>query len=265
MNEDRRSSRPGSISPRRGQADRDDWRGRDDDRPARRVKPRAPRPDLPVGVEPTLPGNVRRELKQHVRGRELADEVGLCLMLAGDAIDDDAPDDALPYLAWAKEVAPRAPAIREGLAVAHYLKGAYKVALTELRAYRRLSGANDQDHLLADCLRATGAGPTEVGQVVQAMVDSDAPADRRLEALLVWAGAVADAGDLAAGQAVLRRADRALVDAAGDPARDRLTYVAGDLAERAGDVPAARRAFQRLVERSDDPYDAAERLALLRG
>ena len=229
----------------------------------RRSRPRAPRPDLPVGVRPTLPADVRRELKQHVRGKELADEVGLCLMLAGDAIDADEPDEALPYVAWAKEVAPRAPAIREALAVAHYLRGDYRAALNELRAYRRLSGTNDQDHLLADCMRAAGHTPTEVGQVAQAMLDSDAPADRRLEALLVWAGAVADAGDLAAGRAVLRRADRALVDAAGDDARDRLTYVAGDLAERAGDTDGARRAFQRLVERAEDPYDAADRLAAL--
>ena len=234
-----------------------------DERPARRARLRAAKPDLPVGVEPTLPGNVRRELKQHVRGRELADEVGLCLMLAGDAIDADAPEDALPYVAWAKEVAPRAPAIREALAVAHYLQGDFKAALNELRAYRRLSGANDQDHVLADCLRAMGHSATEVGEVAQAMVASDAPADRRLEALLVWAGAVADAGDVAAGQAVLRRADRDLVADAGEAARDRLTYVAGDLAERAGELDGARRAFSRLVERAEDPYDAADRLARL--
>ena len=262
------------VNEQRGRHDRDrDRRGgadgregrQKDDRPLRRSRPRAPRPDLPVGVKPTLPGAVRRELNQHIRGRELADEVGLALMLGGDAIDDDAPDDALPYFAWAKEVAPRAPAIREGLAVAHYLREDFKAALNELRAYRRLSGSADQDHLLADCMRALGHSATEVGEVARAMLESDAPADRRLEALLVWAGAVADAGDLAAGQAVLRRADRDLVDAAGDDARDRLTYVAGDLAERAGDTAAARRAFQRLVDRAEDPYDAAERLARLPG
>jgi hypothetical protein len=232
-----------------------------DERPMRRVRQRAPRPELPEGVRPQLPGAVRRELKQHVRGRELADEVGLAIMLAGDAIDADDPEGALPYLEWAKEVAPRAPAIREALGVAQYLRGEYKVALNELRAYRRLSGANDQDHLVADCMRANGHDATEVAAVVQAMVDSDAPADRRLEALLVWAGAVADGGDLAAGRAVLRRADRSLVDAAGPAAMDRLTYVAGDLAERDGDVAAARRAFERLLERAEDPYDAGERLA----
>lgn len=226
----------------------------------RRATPRAERPALPEGVRPSLPREVRRELAQHIRGRELADEVGLAVMLAGDAIDDDAPDDAVPYLAWAKQVAPRAPSIREGLGVAHYLRGDFKAALNELRAYKRLSGSDDQDHLVADCLRATGASSAEVGALVQAMADGDAPADRRLEALLVWAGAVADAGDVAAGRAVLRRADRALVEAAGSDARDRLTYVAGDLAERAGDLDAARKAFARLVEQAEDPYDAAERL-----
>lgn len=224
---------------------------------------RAPKPDLPEGVTPQLPGNVRRELRQHVRGRELGDEVGLCLMLAGEAIDEDMPAEAVAYLEWAKQVAPRSPAIREALGVARYLSGEFKAALNELRAYRRLSGSPDQDHLVADCLRADGHPPTEVGEVARAMLESEAPADRRLEAILVWAGAVADAGDLAAARAVLRRADRRLVDEAGEEARERLTYVAGDLAERAGDVEAARRAFGRLAELEGDPYEVALRVAAL--
>lgn len=235
----------------------------DDDRPMRRTRPKVDRPNLPEGVKATLPGHVKGELRQHVRGRDLFDEVALAVMLGGELIDADEPEEALGYWRWAKQVAPRSPAIREGLAVAHYLAEDYRAALNELRAYRRLSGSSDQDHLLADCLRATGHSPTEVGEVAQAMVASDAPADRRLEALLVWAGAVADGGDVAAGQAVLRRADRRLVDEAGHDARNRLTFVAGDLAERAGDHAAARRAFTRLAERPDDPYGAVERLEQL--
>lgn len=185
------------------------------------------------------------------------------MQLAGEAIDDDAPEDAVPYLEWAKQVAPRAPVIREALGVARYLSSDFKGALNELRAYRRLSGSADQDHVVADCLRANGHPATEVGEVAQAMLASEAPADRRLEAILVWAGAVADAGDVAAARAVLRRADRHLVESAGEEARERLTYVAGDLAERAGEVDVARRAFERLAAIEDDPYDAAERLAKL--
>lgn len=252
-----------SGSGRRPQDDRRSAPAEPDGRPPRRPGVRAPKPELPVGVEPQLPGNVRRELRQHVRGRELGDEVGLCVQLAGDAIDDDAPDEAVPYLEWAKQVAPRAPVIREALGVARYLSGDFKAALNELRAYRRLSGSPDQDHVVADCLRANGHPATEVGEVAQAMLESDAPADRRLEAILVWAGAVADGGDVAAARAVLRRADRALVDAAGEEARERLTYVAGDLAERAGETDAARRAFASLAALDEDPYDAGQRLAAL--
>lgn len=229
----------------------------------RRARPRAPRPALPDDVTVHLPGNVRRELRQHVRGRELGQEVALAVMLGGDAIDAEDPEAALPYLQWAKEVAPRAPVIREGLAVAHYLAEDYRAALNELRTYRRLSGSKDQDHLLADCLRATGHPTAEVAEVVQGVLDSDVPADRRLEALLVWAGAVADSGDLPAAQAVLRRADRTLVEDAGEEGRERLTYVAGDLAERAGDLAGARRAFERLAAIEGDPYEAGVRLAAL--
>lgn len=256
-----RTGGPSRVSP----SDRRSTPDQPDGRPPRRPGVRAPKPDLPVGVDPQLPGNVRRELRQHVRGRDLGDEVGLCLQLAGDAIDDDAPGDALPYLEWAKQVAPRAPVIREALGVARYLAGDFTSALNELRAYRRLSGSPDQDHVIADCLRASNHPVTEVGEVAQAMLASEAPADRRLEAILVWAGAVADAGDLAAARAVLRRADRTLVDAAGEEARERLTYVAGDLAARAGETDAARRAFERLARLEDDPYDAADRLAHLGG
>lgn len=216
---------------------------------------------MPEGITPDLPGPVKREIRNHVRTRELGEDVALAIFLAGEAIDDDAPAAALPYLEWAKEVAPRAPAIREALAVARYLAEDFKGALNELRSYRRLSAANDQDHLIADCLRALGHPPSEVGDVVLGLLRSTAPADRKVEGVLVWAGAVADGGDLAAARAVLRRAEPSLLSAAGADARDRFTYLTGDLAERDGDAATARRAFESLVGLDDDPYEVGPRLA----
>lgn len=235
-----------------------------DGRPPRPARPRAQRPELPDDVRPDVPRRVHGELRQHVRDRELLDEVAVAMTLATRALEDDAPEDAMPYVVWCKEVAPRSPSVRETLAIALYLSGEYARALSELRAYRRMSGSEDQDHLIADCLRATGRSPAEVGQVVEGMLASDAPADRRLEAVLVWAGAVADGGDLVAARAALRRADRELVAAAGPEARDRLTFVVGELAERAGEHERAIRAFEALAGRDDDPYDVEVRLARLR-
>lgn len=236
-----------------------------DGRPPRPARPRPQRPDLPDDVTADLPRRVHGELRQHVRSSDLLDEVAVAMTVATRALEDGEPEAAIPYVVWCKDAAPRSPSVRETLAIALYLSGEYARALSELRAYRRLSGSQDQDHLIADCLRATGRSPAEVGAVVEDMLASDAPADRRLEAVLVWAGAVADGGDLVAARAALRRADRELVAAAGPEARDRLTFVAGDLAERSGDHDRAVRAFEALAGREDDPYDVEARLARLRG
>lgn len=190
--------------------------------------------------------------------------VAVAMTLAAHAVDDDAPLEAVPYLDWVKQVAPRAPVIRETLAIAYYLAEDYKAALNELRAYRRLSASHDQDHLIADCLRATGRSTAEVAEVVEALLITDAPADRRVEGLLVWASAVADEGDLDAASAVLRRADPQLLAAAGDEAAERLAYVAADLHARAGDLDAAIAGFERLAAIEDDPYEAGPRLVDLR-
>lgn len=235
-----------------------------DGRPPRPARPRPERPELPDDVASDLPRKVHGELRQHVRDRERFDDVAVAMTVATRAIEDDEPVEAVPLLEWCKDAAPRSPVVRETLAIARYLTEDFAGALSEVRAYRRLSASHDQDHLLADCLRATGRSPAEVGEVVEAMLASDAPADRQVEGVLVWANAVADAGDLAAARAALRRADRDLLEAAGPDARDRRTYVVADLAERAGDVDAARRGFEQLAALEDDPYRAASRLAALR-
>lgn len=255
------SSAPRPHRPARGGSGR---RPEAPNRPPQPSRARAPRPDLPEGVAPSVTGDVRRELRQHVRGKDLLDEVLVAVTLATDAIEGGDPTAAVPYLEWAKEVAPRAPVLRETLAIAHYLAEDYAQALGEVRAYRRLSARADQDHLLADCLRATGRPPAEVGEVVRELLASDAPADRRVEGLLVWAGAVADGGDVGAARAVLRHADRSLLEDAGEDARGRHAWLEADLAARAGDRAAAIRGFERLTELEGDPYDAAERLEELR-
>jgi hypothetical protein len=96
--------------------------------------------------------------------------------------------------------------------------------------------ADDQNHLIADCLRALGRGIEQVADAAEPLVtDPQAPEDRRAEAAIVWAAALADAGDLGAGRAVLRRfLER---PRSGDAEHDlRVRYVAADLAERAGTV-----------------------------
>lgn len=236
--------------------------------PDAEVRPTGPtsvaKPVIPDDVDPWLPREVYRAIQLQVRDRDLADEVQQAVAAGSAYLDDGDGAAAEPLFAWAKVQASRIPDIREGLGVALYLQGNYREALNELRTYRRMAAAHDQDHLVADCLRGLGRDTSEVAAQVEQMVAADGvPPDRQLEGLLVWAGAVRDDGDVPAARAVLRRADRDLLRRCDDEARHRFTWVSADLAEQDGDVEAARDGFRELARLPEDPYEVGPRLAEL--
>ncbi len=233
--------------------------------PPRRARSAAapPRPNLPEGEEAQLPRGVIKEIERTLgRGRR-ADDVALALSVGAAAIDEERPDVAIEVLAWAKSEAGRLATIREAYGVALYQAGRFADAASELQAYRRFSGRQDQNHVLADCLRATGREVERVAEVAKALVDDErAPIDRRVEAVIVWAAAVADDGDVGAGRAVLRRFLEG--HQPGDGEHDlRLLYLQGDLAERAGDRREARACFDRIHGVEPGLLDVAERLERL--
>jgi hypothetical protein len=177
--------------------------------------------------------------------------VALALSVGAAAIDADRVDVALEALAWAKHQAARVPPIREAYGVACYLDGDWAKALTELQAYRRMTGRNDQNHLIADSLRGLGRDPAKVAEPVEELLaDTKVRDDLRAEAVIVWAGALADAGDLAAARAVLRRELARVTDAGADHVL-RLVTVAAELAERDGDAAAATALRAGLAEGVD--------------
>ncbi len=247
------------LRPRRPRTVRQD--------PDAEVRPTGPsavaKPIIPDG-DPWLPRGLRRAVRQQVRDPDTADEVLRAIGAGGDLLDEGEGGQAVALFAWAKVQASRIPDIREGLGVAHYQAGNYREALNELRTYRRMGAAHDQDHLIADCLRGLGRDTSEVASEVAGMLAADGvPPERQVEGLLVWAGSVRDDGDVAAARAVLRRADPDLLRRAGDEARDRLTWLAADLAEADGDVDAAREGFRELARRPEDPFEAGPRLSEL--
>ena len=65
--------------------------------------------------------------------------------------------------------------------------------LTELKAYRRISGRVDQNHLIADTLRALGR-PGEAVPLAEEELRGAAPNDAKAEAVIVAASALADQG-----------------------------------------------------------------------
>lgn len=242
---------------------------RRDDAPPRRpsraaAAPRPERPDLPVDDEPNLPKVVRRDIDRTLGPGRRAREVALALSVGSQAIDEGIIDVALEMLAWAKDQAPRVAAIREAYGIARYLAEDYTGALTELQAYARMSGGRDQQHVIADCLRATGRDLERVEAAVAPLLDDPEAAEPlRAEATIVLAGARADAGDVASARAEVD----ALLTAPrrGDEEHHlRARSLAADLALADGDTDTARRHLEVLLA-SDaaEALDAGERLAAL--
>jgi tetratricopeptide (TPR) repeat protein len=221
---------------------------------------------FPEDAEADLPPRVRKEIERLVHDRDRAREVKLSLSLGTAASEDDDHGAARRFLVWAKHLAPRSPVVREALAIALYRAGDLHAALSELQAYRRISGSDDQNHLLADCLRAEGRDPERAVEVGLALAQDPAQdLERRVEAAIVVAAVHLDLGRHARAAAVLAPfLDGA---AAEDVPRDstvRLLWVAADIAEDGGDVARAIASLERLQSLDPSYPDAAERLEALR-
>lgn len=223
---------------------------------AKRPRRGARKPIIPEDV-PRVSKPVWRDIDA-ATAHGLAPEVARAVSGAAELAESD-PERATALLRWAKETAPRSAAVREALGVDAYRRGDYQTAASELGAYRRISGRQDQNHLLADSLRATGRGD-RVRELVEAMGD-DVDEERRLEAHLVHAGTLADAGDVLRAREVLERAG-GQPRAAGTQ-HLRLWYLAADLSLELGDRSHAVELLQAVVTLDPDFLDAAERLVEL--
>jgi hypothetical protein len=223
-----------------------------------------PRPNFPAGETPQLARGVIREIERIVGPGDRAKDIALALSIGSAAIEDDLIDIARSYLAWARFHAPKVPAIREALGVALYLDEAYDQAVTELQAYKRLTGRNDQNHLIADCFRALQKPLDKIVEMARSSFEDEQVApDRKAEAVIVWASALADAGDVASGRAVIRRYfEQAATGRKKEEAHDlRVRVVAAALAEQANDTRDRdeHRARIASIDASYFDDDAAER------
>jgi len=163
----------------------------------------------------------------------------------------------------AKALAPRSPAVREVLGMGLYHLERYREALSELQAYRRMSGRADQNHLIADCLRDAGRPERAVPLAEEALASRSVPLATKAEAVIVAASALADLGKYEQALGLLRRV-RTSDDVAG-PEVLRVWYVTGDILDRSGRREDAARQFRKIVRHDAGAYDAAERLAQLSG
>jgi len=162
----------------------------------------------------------------------------------------------------AKRRAPRASPVREVLGVALYRAGTFDQALSELQAYRRMSGRMDQDHLIADAYRGLGR-PERAVPVAREAVAADLAGPLRAEAAIVGASALADMGRFEEAVALLRT-----VPTRPDMASEhdlRVWYVLADVLLRSGRADEAERMFRLVVRHDPEAFDAAERLAAIEG
>lgn len=170
-------------------------------------------------------------------------------------------DEARRILRPVADAAPTAESVRELLGLTYYRLGRWKLAVTELEAFRDLAGSTEQHPVLADCYRALGRH-AKVEELWDELRRASPSAALIAEGRIVFAGSLADQGRLPDAISVL--------EASKPPARRpqphhlRVTYALADLYERAGDVPRARQLFGIVAAADPELGDVEARLRALR-
>jgi tetratricopeptide (TPR) repeat protein len=221
--------------------------------------PRAlsPRPSGRRRQQPAQPvralNRVARSGKEHQAASRL--ERAVQLLERGDS------RGAVAEAQKAKELAPRSASVREVLGMGLYQQRRWREALSELQAYRRMSGRADQNHLIADAERGLGRPERAVPLAEEALAARGVPIEARAEAVIVAASALADMGRFDQALGLLRRV-RTRDDVA-RPEVIRVWYVIADILERAGRPKEAAEQFRKILRHDPAAYDVAERIAQL--
>jgi len=141
-----------------------------------------------------------------------------------------------------------------------YRLGRWKEAITQLEAFRELSGSTEQHPVLADCHRALGHWD-DVATLWAELGEASPSAELVVEGRLVIAGSHADRGELATAIRILEQNWR--VPKRPQPHHLRRAYALADLYERAGRTPRARELFRWVAEHSPDLADVKARVKAL--
>ncbi len=279
--DDRRSDR------RSGRDDKDAKRGAESETPDGSGKPLPPKPErnLPDGddLRRSADKAVKRSRRRTVRDRKplparpvavLAPEVSLRRMVddqrarrlarrlkeAGKAFESERFDECRKVLVPFVREVPTLAESRELLGLSMYRMGRWKEAITQLEAFRELSGSTEQHPVLADCHRAVGHWAdveelwTELGEV--------SPSSALMnEGRIVLAGARADQGDVPGAIRVLEDGWR--LPKKPRPHHLRRAYALADLYERVGRNPRARQLFTWIANHDPDLADVTARVRSL--
>lgn len=215
-------------------------------------------PDDVTGAE--LPKEVRADLRS--LSAVNAETVSRHLVMAGRLLEED-PELAYAHASTAQRLAGRVGAVREAFGIAAYAAGHFAEALAELRAARRITGANDYLPMMADCERGLGRPERALalaGSPEAAALDKAGSVEMRI----VAAGARRDLGQADAAVLTLQGPD--LTSAAPKPWTARLRYAYADALLGADRAEEALTWFRRALDSdTDGETDAAERIAELEG
>ncbi|WP_254185666.1 tetratricopeptide repeat protein [Nocardioides panacis] len=249
--------------PERGGQPRSDGRGNRTSAPAPRTRgengerseeqARYDGPDL----DPEITGKeLDHNIAQQLRGlpEKLANRVARHLVAAGMLLEDD-PETAYAHTQAARARAARIAVVREACGEAAYAAGHYTEALTELKAAKRLNGAQDYLPVMADCERALGR-PDRALTLARNPAVANLEPHLKAEMTIVEAGARRDQGQL---DAALRTLENA-------PLRNkthanwvvRLRYAYADTLHAAGRTPEALEWFHRTIAIDNDHTTNAE-------
>ena len=219
----------------------------------------APKGRRPPPVPADLPRDVVEEIQRVTRPTEVRDALSR-LSRATELLERGDTGAASAEAVKAKKLAPRSAAVREVLGLSLYGQERWQEALTELKAYRRMSERADQNHIIADCFRALGR-PAEAVPLVEEELRAKVPNEAKAEAVIVAASALADQGRYAEALAFLGRAKTKANVA--EPYTLRLWYVRGDILAKAGRDDEAAAEFRKVMRHDSTAFDTAERLAAL--
>lgn len=210
----------------------------------------------PVHLEDRLTAELRataRPGKGDILVKVFADAVAA--FSAGDL------DEAIRLGEQSKHIALRSVPAREFLGLAYYQAGMWQEATRELAAFRRMSGSDEQNPVIADCYRALGK-PDKAIELCDAMDPHRVEPAAYYEGTIVAAGALADTDRVEEAIARLRKLD--LSPAEAEPHHIRAWYVLGDLLERQGRFTQAREWFEAADAADPEATDASDRAARLR-
>ncbi len=228
------------------------------DRPARSdgpTKPRVASPAIDADVSGTeLDRPVLAELR--TLPTDLAEAVAKHLIMIGRLLEDD-PERAWEHGKAATRLASRVAMVREASGFAAYRCGEYAIALSDLRAARRMSGDNSMLPIIADCERALDR-PLRAIELAGSADADGLDRDGRVELRIVAAGARADLGQFEAALVTLQCPE--LTAKAQTPWAARLRYAYAEALLRLGRDSEALDWFGRAADADlDFETDAAER------